>query len=134
MLDPTEILTQGAVAGAIPHAWQYFQARQARRDLIEDRAYDTARGVASKGKKDTDETGVRWIRRVMTGLFGLNFFAILWLLLLAPQYSHGLMQKFNKVLFFGGEHAIIYTYLHFSLVAVSTLFWYYLGGLAKYKK
>ena len=134
MLDPTEILTQGAVAGIIPHAWQYFQARQARRDLIEDRAYDTARGVASKGAEDTDEKGLRWIRRGMTFLFGINFFAILWLLLLAPEYSHGLMKKYNKVLIFGGEHAIIYTYLHFSLVAVSTLFWYYLGGLAKYKR
>lgn len=134
MLDPTDILTQGAIAGAIPHAWQYFQARTARRDQLEDRLYEQSKGVADRGKKDTDEVGVRWIRRLMTALFGVNFLAILWLLLLFPQYSHGLMHKFNKVLFFGGEHAIIYTYLHFSLVAVSTLFWYYLGGLAKYKR
>ena len=93
MLDPTDILTQGAIAGAIPHAWQYFQARTARRDQLEDRLYEQSKGVADRGKKDTDEVGVRWIRRLMTALFGINYLAILWLLLLFPQYSHGLMHK-----------------------------------------
>ena len=132
MLEAGEILTQGITGGVVPHLFQEYQRRQARRELMEDRIFESRNDLQKAGREDfkNDEKGVIWIRRFLAMSFLISFFILTYTLLFSPSLVTGLEKKYNKIFGLGGSYSLIHLFVHAHLVFCTSIFIYYLGGLS----